>query len=76
MRGLERPLGKGEVVSSILTGSTTIDLVVIGVWNVPRSAKCRGFVLDPDGTSQRAAARTHASDRSAAAGRPRCPRGQ
>src|SRR5262245_34532658 len=30
-------LGKGEVVSSILTGSTTIDLVVIRVWNVPQS---------------------------------------
>src|SRR5262249_45678239 len=32
---VEPPLGKGEVVSSILTGSTTINLGVIGEWNVP-----------------------------------------
>jgi hypothetical protein len=31
MRGLERPLGKGEVVSSILTGSTTEKPMIIGV---------------------------------------------
>jgi hypothetical protein len=49
MRGLERALGKGEVVSSILTGSTTIDLVVISVWNVPRSGgvSCISGVAEP-----------------------------
>jgi hypothetical protein len=49
MRWPKCSLGKGEVVSSILTGSTTIDLVAIGVWNVPRSGgvDCVSRVAEP-----------------------------